>query len=380
MARHHTSRSYWRLLIPLLFVAVYLGGGCARWRTGLERWVDKTFGNATPREQYAWRKPFAATTLARWDTAYLRATRDTLLVELPHEELIAAFDTNVLHTANAWDFYLPPGRQLRISAEGGGPLFGELYTREGERLLAWDTLAPSLSYETGAVAGQNLRFVLQTAPYADSSYRLRIVTTPALLFPVAGKDETAIRSFWGATRDGGRRRHEGNDIFADRGTPLLAVTEGRVARVRNGGLGGKTVWLRDSERGLSYYYAHLDSQLVRAGEYVARGDTVGLVGNTGNARTTAPHLHFGIYANGARDPYPYLQGEDAPPTPPASTPGTRTEVPLRGDHYLRISPAREPVNVIRQLEGGEPLVDLGVTGRYHRVRTGRGELGYANFD
>ena len=86
--------------------------------------------------------------------------------------------------------------------------------------------------------------------------------------------------------------------------------------------GEKTVWLRDGERGLSYYYAHLDSQLVRAGEYVERGDTVGLVGNTGNARTTPPHLHFGIYANGARDPYPYLQGEDAPPTPPAVAPGS----------------------------------------------------------
>ncbi|WP_420459292.1 M23 family metallopeptidase [Neolewinella sp.] len=379
MARHHTPRSYWRLLIPLLFVAVYLSGGCTKWRTGLERWVDETFGSATPREQYAWGKPFAAATMARWDTAFVRSTRDTLRVELPHEELIVP-DTNVLYTANAWDFYLPPGRQLRISAGGSGPLFGELYTTEGEQLLVWDTLSPSLSYETGAPAGQNLRFVLQTAPYADSSYRLQMISVPALLFPVAGKDETAIRSFWGASRDGGQRRHEGNDIFADRGTPLLAVAEGRVSRVRNGGLGGKTVWLRDGERGLNYYYAHLDSQLVRAGEHVERGDTVGLVGNTGNARTTPPHLHFGIYANGARDPYPYLQGEDPAPTPPAEFPGRRTEVPLRGNHYLRIAPQREAANVIRQLEGGEPLIDLGVTGRYHRVRTGRGELGYANFD
>ena len=381
MPRHHTSRSYWRLLLPLFAIAIYLGGGCTKLRTGLERWIDQTFGNATPREQYRWRKPYDPATLARWDTAYVRASRDTLRVELPHEERVTVADTNLLYTANSWRFYLPPGRLLRITAAGSGPLFGELYDAEGDRLLSWDTLSPSLSYETGSPQGQNLLFLLQTAPYPDSSYLLRMTSTPALLFPVAGKDEGAIRSFWGASREGGRRRHEGNDIFAARGTPLLAITDGRVSRVRNGGLGGKTVWLRDGERGLSYYYAHLDSQFVRPGQSVARGDTLGLVGNTGNARTTPPHLHFGIYANGARDPYPYLQREDPEPEPPASAAGGgRTTVPLRGRHYLRTMPVRDVANVIRQLEGGEPIVDLGIAGRYHRIRTGRGELGYVNFD
>ena len=378
MPRSHTRRSYWRLLLPLLVIGIYLGGGCSNLRQGLERWVDKTFGGATAREQYRWAKPYDENVLTRWDTAYRRALRDTLRIALPHQEVLAP-DSAVANTAHAWRLYLPPGRRLRIAADGR-PLFGELYRADGGLETSWDTLMPALTYETDERLGEELLFVLQTAPYYDSSYAVRFTTEAALLFPVAGKDEDAIRSFWGASREGGRRRHEGNDIFADRGTPLLAVTDGRVTRVRNGGLGGKTVWLRDGERGLSYYYAHLDSQLVRSGQYVRRGDTIGLVGNTGNARTTPPHLHFGIYANGARDPYPYLQRNDAQPAPPAAAAGQRAEVPTRGRHYLRTTPEREAGNVIRQLEGGEPLIDLGVAGRYHRVRTAAGELGYVNFD
>ncbi|CAH1001474.1 hypothetical protein LEM8419_02377 [Neolewinella maritima] len=382
MPRHHPRRSYWRLLLPLIAIAIYLNGGCSGLRTGLERWIDRTFGQATPREQYRWSNSVDAATLVRWDTAYLRARRDTLRIDLPHEEILAA-DTNVLYTAHAWRFFLPPGRLLTIEAvapPSAAALFGELYGADDRRLLLWDTLTHRLTYETSAPLGENLLFLLQTAPYPDSTYRIRLRTDPSLLFPVAGADEGDIRSFWGASRAGGRRRHEGNDIFAARGTPLLAVTDGRVSRVRNGGLGGKTVWLRDGQRGLSYYYAHLDSQLVAAGTYVQRGDTVGLVGNTGNARTTPPHLHFGIYANGARDPYPYLQRQDPEPDAPAFLPGRQTQVPLRGKHYLRSGPTRSAANVLRQLEGGESFIELGTTGRYRRIRTTRGELGYANFD
>ena len=71
------------------------------------------------------------------------------------------------------------------------------------------------------------------------------------------------------------------------------------------------MWLRD-RRGRSFYYAHLDSQLVRRGQRVQPGDTVGLVGNTGNARTTPPHLHFGLYQRGPVDPYPYLHEPQIP--------------------------------------------------------------------
>lgn len=383
--RKHRTRSLWRFLLPLLIVAVYLGGGCTQLRDSLGRWVDRTFGQATPREAYHWSRPFAEDVMARWDTAYARALRDTLYVTLPHREDFGG-DTSLLSSAFALRFHLPAGRELVVqAADTLAPLpFGELYRvppdrTEPHRIGSWDTLAGVFAYETERPAGEELMLLVQRRPFDTSRFSTTLYTRPVIGFPVAGHDDGSIRSFWGAQRDGGRRSHEGNDIFAARGTPLLAVTDGRVSRVRNGGLGGKTVWLRDGNRRLSYYYAHLDSQLVRPGQYVNRGDTVGLVGNTGNARTTPPHLHFGIYANGARDPFPYLRGVDEPAEAPRSLPGQRTTVPTRGAHYLRTSPSRDGA-VIRQLEGGEAIRDLATTGVFHRIRTLRGETGYVNFD
>ena len=84
-----------------------------------------------------------------------------------------------------------------------------------------------------------------------------------------------------------------------------------VYRVEETNRGGRVVWVRDDRRQQRLYYAHLDRQLVEPGRRVRVGDTLGLVGNTGNARTTPPHLHFGVYARGRdargpQDPLPYL--------------------------------------------------------------------------
>lgn len=384
MPRTHKSRSIWRLALPLLLVAVYLGGGCSGLRERLGNWVDKTFGSTSPRQEFVWNKPYAEEVMADWDSAYRLTMTDSLRVRLPHRE---RFSGNMAPLASAHSLHLrlPPGRVLEVAAETGvnSLVFGELYRIDGDNrsLIAhWDTLGYRLTYETDRPGGEDLLLVVQAAPYRKGGYEIVLSSRSALLFPVAGKDERAIKSFWGASRDGGSRAHEGNDIFADRGTPLLAVSAGRVTRVRDGGLGGKTVWLRDADRPLNYYYAHLDSQLVRQGQYVKRGDTLGLTGNTGNARTTAPHLHFGIYQRGARDPYPYLRKADDPPNAVVEVPGAVSRVPSAGRHYLRTSPERDRGNIIRRLEGGEALVGYGSTGRYHRVRTDRGEVGYVNFE
>ena len=84
-----------------------------------------------------------------------------------------------------------------------------------------------------------------------------------------------------------------------------------MSRTGNRGLGGKQVWLRDGLFGNSLYYAHLDSIIATNGQRVKIGDTLGLVGNTGNARTTPPHLHFGVYSHGsgAINPLPFLKEE-----------------------------------------------------------------------
>ena len=68
------------------------------------------------------------------------------------------------------------------------------------------------------------------------------------------------------------------------------------------------MWVHDLERHVTLYYAHLDEHRVRGGQCVEPGDTLGLVGTTGNAEGTVPHLHFGIYVpgEGAVDPYPFV--------------------------------------------------------------------------
>lgn len=128
-----------------------------------------------------------------------------------------------------------------------------------------------------------------------------------LIFPVSGK-KSNIGSFWGDERDGGARSHEGIDIFARKGTPVVAVCNGVIASRHNGGIGGKTISLQAADYPWAAYYAHLDKQMVREGQYVKKGQVLGTVGNTGNARYTPSHLHFGIYKDsGAVNPLPYVR-------------------------------------------------------------------------
>ncbi len=127
-----------------------------------------------------------------------------------------------------------------------------------------------------------------------------------LIFPVSGKSN--IGSFWGDTRDGGARRHEGIDIFSAKGTPVVAVTDGYVVEVTEDGIGGKSVTIQSDDYSWRSYYAHLDEQKVVRGQLVQKGQLIGTIGNTGNAKTTPAHLHFGIYdGSSAMDPLPYVK-------------------------------------------------------------------------
>ena len=120
---------------------------------------------------------------------------------------------------------------------------------------------------------------------------------------------TGFSDSWGAPRSGGRR-HQGVDMMSPRGTPLVAIEAGYVQRMGNYGLGGVTVWLKGNS-GDEYYYAHLDGWAsgLRTGQRLAVGELLGYVGNTGNARYTAPHLHFEHHPGGgsAVNPYPLVK-------------------------------------------------------------------------
>ena len=133
----------------------------------------------------------------------------------------------------------------------------------------------------------------------------------SLPIPVDRIQASELQDTWGASRSRGRL-HEGIDILAPRGTKIRSTTPGLIADLRNNNLGGKVVWILGPS-GTWHYYAHLDGHKrgLNVGDYVKKGDVIGYVGNTGNARHTAPHLHYGIYLGGkgrnAVNPYPYLR-------------------------------------------------------------------------
>lgn len=125
--------------------------------------------------------------------------------------------------------------------------------------------------------------------------------------PVQGVSVRAVRDTFGAPR-GQDRKHQGVDIFAPRGTPVVSTTRGIVSRIGENRLGGTVVWVL-GPGGDRHYYAHLDSVAdIQTGQRIVTGDVLGGVGNTGNARGTPPHLHYGIYrrASGAINPFTLL--------------------------------------------------------------------------
>ena len=234
-----------------------------------------------------------------------------------------------------------------------------------------------LNFEPPRSAMYILRF--QPELLRDGKFELHAIAEPVLAFPVEGGDNKSIQSFYGAERDGGSREHRGVDIFARRGTPALAVTDGVVRSISPNNLGGNVVWLADVKRSQSIYYAHLDSQNVVAGQVVRVGDTVGFVGNTGNARTTSPHLHFGIYrrGSGAIDPLAFIRRVDmhlpklAVDTTRLGAQGstrskstTLTVGPLPGD------------SVVTRLDYATELVVMAANGAKFRVQLDNGVTGY----
>jgi murein DD-endopeptidase MepM/ murein hydrolase activator NlpD len=143
----------------------------------------------------------------------------------------------------------------------------------------------------------------------------RLYTQPPdqrLVMPVQDVAKNKITNTWHAPR-GTDRLHEGQDIFAPRGTPVLSATDGYVVNIGENSLGGQTVSVIGAG-GRVYYYAHLDSYApsIAEGNYVNNRTVLGFVGTTGNAVGTPPHLHFGVYApGGALNPLPLLSDRPA---------------------------------------------------------------------
>lgn len=288
--------------VGALLTFLLLAGGCET----LGRIPDALFDHRTARERYQTGLELArlsTTALVRdWQAAAERALDEAPLIPTPHSEegVLLAAEPQAL----AWRFMVRQGQSVHFEFQLADDTTAIVF------LEAWrisdDTLSPP-QLESSADSGER---ALTFEPRRDGEYLVRAQTellrggrftatlrlAPILAFPVANGRERDIGSWFGAPRDSGREHH-GVDIFARRGTPVLAATSGRVTRIGVNNLGGNIVWLRD-DRGYSFYYAHLDRSTVAEGAEVMAGDTVGLVGNSGNAIRTPPHLHFGIYRRG----------------------------------------------------------------------------------
>jgi murein DD-endopeptidase MepM/ murein hydrolase activator NlpD len=131
---------------------------------------------------------------------------------------------------------------------------------------------------------------------APTEVDLAYLRDRALIVPVAGVRARELRGSFDAPRDGGMRLHAAIDIMAPRGTPVLSADDGRVWKIRSNALGGLTVYAADPEERFVYYYAHLDGYhpALVEGQRLAKGDTLGYVGTSGNAPPNAPHLHFQV--------------------------------------------------------------------------------------
>lgn len=152
--------------------------------------------------------------------------------------------------------------------------------------------------------------------------RERVNGMPLKVFPVDPAGKPTVSDDFGKPRgDKGERSHQGNDIFAPEGTPVLAVDDGKLTH-RTNRLGGTVAFLHAKD-GVRYYYAHLQGYEGPARE-VKAGEVIAYVGKTGNAASTAPHLHFEISPSGSgRDninPFPLLQDVAIEAVPSGATP------------------------------------------------------------
>lgn len=327
-------------------------------------------------------KIFEASERARYERSFSGA--DSLMIQWKNSFSSAVANRLIVGESNAFTFFAGQPEQhavgYSLELKRGDLLVIEAPGIVPQAKIFVDVLAPG--EDTGKAKSEILengritRFTESTGLHKvviqpEIGYRipfeLKIYTQPSISFPVAGKGNRDVQSFWGASRDGGGRSHEGVDIFTPRGTPAVAVTDGVITRTGNQGLGGKQVWLRDGILGNSYYYAHLDSILTESGRQVRTGDTLGRIGNTGNAAGGPTHLHFGIYtAGGAVDPYPYIRKR--PVQVSGSVPKMPEEKGIKAGTNLRSGPGMK-YETLTLISRKVPVEILSATGLWYHVKT-----------
>lgn len=299
---HIKKRNGWYLATMLFLLTA-----CSTSQRGL-------FEKRTPHEKYKAGLAAAGLSATRlgtlWQAAADGSLAQPLRISIPYQET-GYFEMDRPQAAG-YLFSAKQGELLTINVannpQKGFLLFTELWQVNGndKRLLeGTDTTTQSIQFEVKKTGEYLVR--IQPELLQGMAYTITISSGPSLAFPVNKQHNPKVISVWGDSRDANARSHEGIDILAKKYTPVIAIADGVVSNVTEGGLGGKVVFMRPQGKSYSLYYAHLDTQLVQQGQRVVTGDTLGLIGNTGNAKYTPAHLHFGIYTgSGAVDPLPFV--------------------------------------------------------------------------
>ena len=343
-------------------------------------------GPKSPRDHYSkYLKKTDGELSEQWEQSGKNALEHPATVNFPYKEQI--FFPNDLPLAFGYEFVVPRGRRLEATVSSttqdtSSKVFLELYQHSGEqmkRLAFAESSANRLAWE--ATDTTTVIVHLQTEADKTADIIFSIESHPILSFPVVKRDSRNIISFWGVARDGGRRSHEGVDVAAPRGTPVVAAANGYISSVGVNNLGGNVIFQDAENGGLNLYYAHLDSQLVASGQRVNIGDTIGTVGNTGNAITTGPHLHFGIYQSfrSAIDPLPFL-------SIPKKDNTTLTLLGKKAGSWERVVGKTTDIkkgpdllrDTVAQLTRNTMLRVVGKTGRWYKVWLPDGRIGYAD--
>lgn len=290
---------------PILLLVACISFSCS---STLHKIFDS---NKTPHEEYAEKleeKNLDDTPQGRaWLAASKKALEVPQTIQLPYRQ-IGYFQPDKPRSLGL-KFHAKQGEKLIFTLNkklAGFVVYSDLFKANNAEapLISADTSSSQFGFDVEETGEYILR--LQPELFRSGEYNLTVSIRPSLGFPVS-HTKANVGSFWGDGRDGGKRNHEGIDIFAPKHSPAIAAADGYITGVKEGGIGGKTVWLRPEGKNYTLYYAHLDKQLVQQGQFVKKGETIGLVGNTGNAKHTPSHLHFGVYTYaGAIDPLPFV--------------------------------------------------------------------------
>lgn len=347
------------------------------------------FAEKTAHERYADKISKAGlkeTSLGQtWFNAAGKGLAQPLTIKLPYKE--AGYFDAAQPEAAGYRFTAKRGDKVIIQLikkpVTGFNLFLDLWqpvvNGQPRLLTSADTTNASLNYEIRTDGDYLLR--LQPELLAGGEYILEIRTGPSLDFPVATTTRPRISSFWGDARDAGARSHEGIDIFGAFRTPLLAAADGNITSVTENRLGGKVVFMRPKGKDFVLYYAHLDSQMVRSGQRVRSGDTIGLMGNTGNARTTPPHLHFGIYAaGGAIDPLPFVDIKRPDPAAIQVAANNLKEYRRSAQKAMVYASPDKQSSRLLSLPPGTLLQLQSATGTWYKIKLPDGQEGFITGD